>query len=67
MDITTTAVEETKTVHFDTRLTFEVDGDDNVIGGSKTMTEQELYEALKPVEEVEEVEEDEVTPVVATY
>jgi len=53
MEITTTGTESTTTMHFDTRLTFEVDGDGKVIGGSKSFTEQELFDMLQPAKEEE--------------
>jgi hypothetical protein len=61
MEITTTGTESTITMHFDTRLTFEVDQDGKVINGTQTFTEQQLFEMLQP--KVEEVEEEEVSVV----
>ena len=58
VDNSTKAIKSIVTVDFNGSIDFNIDENGLLVDGEKTITHQELYDMVKPVEEVIEVEEE---------
>ncbi len=60
VDNTTATIKSVVTVDFNGSIDFNIGEDGMIVDGDKTITYQELYDMVRPVEEVEETEASEI-------
>lgn len=60
VDNTIATIKSVVTVDFNGSIDFNVDENGLIVDGDRTITHQELYDMVRPIEEVEETEASEI-------